>query len=65
MLLDQHRLSCLVCCDPLVVMPGHASAVLATHDMHGAEAAVKQLQAGRYGFVWLQLHGLADFYCER
>eukprot|EP00775_Hariotina_reticulata_P006259 gene6259-6497_t len=63
----QHVSSCLVDRQGMLSKhaTGHASAVLATHDMHGAEAAAKQVQAGRYGFVWLQLHGLADFYFER
>jgi len=44
---------------------GNTSAILVASDAEAASQAARQVQTGKYGFVWTQLNDLSSFYSER
>lgn len=44
---------------------GNTSAILVASDADAAAQAARQVQGGKYGFVWTQLYDLSSFYYER
>lgn len=49
----------------LLCRAGNTSAILVASDAEAASQAARQVQTGKYGFVWTQLNDLSSFYFER